>query len=151
MLAHILPEEQSGWATHYGEITFADLTAAGNTQSFNLAVIAAKLGLMLVHAQLVDAFVSSDGSLVSTAITVGDSGSANRFLTSMELNSVGTPIWLKGGVALNPYLQVYTAADNLIVAFTATAAKLLNTHTAGKVRFYFRVVDARGAGFPLVQ
>lgn len=153
MVTHVLSEQQAAFtgATHYAEVTFADLTAAANTQTINIFSIVPKLGLLLVFAQLVDAFVSSDGTLISTAFTVGDTGSATRFLSSTETNNAGTPVWLKGGVALNPILNVYTANDTLQVFFTATAAKLLSTHTAGRLRIYYKVVDARGAGFPLVQ
>lgn len=132
-------------ATHCGEITFADFTSGTNTQSFNLAPTIAKQGLVLTHIELPIAFVSSDGTLISTSITIGDGGSANRFLTATELNAAGASIFLKGGALAGasavPF--VYTAGDNLIVAFTATAAKVLTTHTAGKVLVYFRLWNAQ--------
>lgn len=126
-------------ATHLGIITFADLTTAGNTQSLNLAPVGIGTGAALVFALLKTPFTSSDGTLVSLAVTLGDTGSANRYLTSYEL--LATPAKVKGGVALNPGLNVFAAADNLIAAFTATAAKLLTTMTAGEIHFYIKLVN----------
>lgn len=149
MKVYPLAQEQMNekGATHCGEITWQDFVAAdtGNTKTFNLAPVVAKQGLQLTHVELPEVFVSSDGTLISTAITIGDSGSANRFLTTTELNLAGTEVFLKGtalaGASAVPF--VYTAGDNLQVAFTATAAKALNTHTAGKVLVYFRLWDVR--------
>jgi len=146
MIMHPLPCESQGQvgATHMAEITFADLTAAGNTQTINLGPTVAKQGWVLEFARLVQAFVSSDGTLVSTAITVGDGGSATRYLASMELNNAGATVFLKAGALAWPTgLFVYTAGDNLQINFTATAAKALNSHTAGKVILYFTLEEAR--------
>ena len=102
------------------------------------------MGVELTGMELVTAFVSSDATLLSTAVVVGDGSSTNRFLTSTELNAAGTEVFLKGGApALSAVPYVYTADDTVDVVVTGTAAKLLNTHTAGKVRFYFTVTDAR--------
>lgn len=137
-----LEEMTEKGATHRGEIGFADLTAAGATQTLNLANIIAKQGIELRSIELVQDFISSDGTLISTSITIGDTGSATRFLGATELNDAGTEIYLKPG-ALNPAsMQVYTAADTLQVFFTGTAAKLLNTHTQGLLYVYVRVTRA---------
>lgn len=131
-------------ATHVAEITYADLTAAGNTQTLSGIPIAAKMGFEVVGAQLTEAFVSSDGTLASTAITIGDGGLATRFLSSTELNTQGTEVFLKGGTLANTSLPyVYTADDTVDVFFTATAAKALNTHTAGRLLVYCNITDAR--------
>ncbi len=145
MTIHPMTVEQQAitGASHMGIITYADLTDADDAQSFNLAVVAAKMGMLLVACLLKKTFVSSDATLISTAITCGDAGSATRFLSSTELNEAGTEIFLKPG-AINPAsLTVYTAADNFIVAFAATSGKALNTHTQGEVHFWLRLADAR--------
>jgi hypothetical protein len=146
MIIHPLPvdsAEQTG-ATHLAEITYLDLTAAGNTQTINIAGVVAKQMVTLIFARLAAAFVSSDGTLVSTAVTVGDTGSATRYLASMELNAVGTTVFMKAGALAYPTgFFVYTATDTLQIAFTATAAKLLNTHTAGKLLLFFNIQEGR--------
>lgn len=126
------------------ELTFVDLTASGNTQNITLGPTVAKQGWILLFARLVTPFVSSDGTLVSTAITVGDGGSATRYLASMELNAAGSFVNVKAGALAQPTgIFFYTSGDSLIVAFTATVAKALNTHTAGKVLLFFSKVEGR--------
>jgi hypothetical protein len=126
------------------EITFADLTAAGAAQTLTIGPTAAKQGWLLEYARLAQPFVSSDGTLISTTITVGDGGSATRYLASMELNNAGAVVFLKAGALAWPTgLFVYTSADNLQVAVACTAAKLLNTHTAGKVLLFFTFEEGR--------
>lgn len=129
-------------ASHKGRVLFSDFTTAGNTQTLNLSVVKAKQAARLMFARLKTTFKSADAALLSSAITVGDSGSANRFLLSMELNDAA-PVWLQGGVALNPIYNVYTVDDNLQVAMTNTAAKNVNTFTQGEVELFFNLVDAR--------
>jgi len=93
------------------EIGYADLTAATNTQTLSPINIDANQGFYVTSAELVTPFVSSDSTLKSTAITIGDSGSANRFLASMECNTANTPVYMQPGALANtsePYL--YTAA-----------------------------------------
>lgn len=142
-----------GGATHVAEVTYKDITAStdtGNTKTVALFTIPANTGAELVHMEMPEVFVSSDGTLISTAITVGDGGSANRHLTSTELNQAGTEVFLKGGVtATPPYVPTADTATNCY--FTATATKALNTHTQGKLRLFFRLTDYRtnaGQGLP---
>lgn len=145
---HPLNEEQQGFrdATHFAEITWEDLTAAGTTQTLSPLNVANKMGVSVAGIIVAEAFVSSDAALVSTAITIGDGGSATRFLSSTELNAAGTTIWTKGGTLAStscPYL--YGTDDTVDVFFTSTGGTALNTHTAGKLLVYFRVADARQA------
>src|SRR5437763_1645393 len=99
MIIHPLPSETTSQigATHICELGFADLTAASAAQTINIGPSAAKQAWTLILARLAQAFVSSDGTLISTTITVGDTGSAARFLASMELNAAGTTVFLKAG------------------------------------------------------
>lgn len=133
-------------ATHMWDMVAADLTAAAATQTLSPINVQNKIGFELVGVELIRPFVSSDGTLISTAITMGDGGSANRFLTSMELNAAGAYVSLKGG-ALNlsavPYL--YTVDDTVDIFVTGTAAKLLSSHTDGLARFYFKVTRVPGS------
>lgn len=129
-------------ATHLLEIDYTDLTTAGAAQTLSPINVANKMGFALVFAKLLEAFVSSDATLLSTTITVGDGGSATRFLLSQELNTAA-PIWLKGGVTTVPQTFVYTVDDTVDVFFACTAGKLLTTHTAGRLGLYCKVIDAR--------
>ena len=66
-------------ATHMALITYADLTAATNTQTLALLTQKANvMGMRVTNAVVVTPFVSSDASDISLAFTVGDSGSATR-------------------------------------------------------------------------
>lgn len=124
--------------THRFTVQASELTASGATQT--IALITLQPGQMVgrVAIGLPTAFVSSDATLTSTAITVGDSGSATRYLSSTELNAAGTPVTWKGGTNV---LNAYTTATAVNVYFTGTSAKALNTHTAGTLQVFVDVVD----------
>lgn len=131
-------------ASHYVDLSYADLTAAANTQTISVLNVLAKMGVTLVKAELLEAFDFSDAALISCAITVGDGGSATRFLASMELAADGTTIYLKGGALTDPTGKyVYTTTDTVDVFVTGTSAKLLSSATSGKVRLHFQIDDAR--------
>lgn len=131
-------------ATHCAEVGFADLTAAAATQTLSPINILAKQGMEIVAIELAETFVSSDATLTSTSITIGDGGSATRFMSATELNEQGTEVFLKGGTLANTSLPyVYTSDDTVDVFVTGTAAKLLSSHTAGKLLIYYRLTDAR--------
>lgn len=143
MKAYPLFDEQ---AAHYGgnfaiEIESTDLTATGNTQTISTGqtLTANRQGLMVVNSIVVTPFVSSDGTLISTAFTVGDSGSATRQLASTETNAAGTVRYNQTGALTGPYVPT---ADTLVNVYaTATVAKALNTHTSGKLLLICRRTD----------
>jgi hypothetical protein len=133
-------------ATHSWDMVAADLTAAANTQTLSPFNVGNKIGFEVVAVELIDPFVSSDGTLISTSITIGDGGSATRFLSATELNAAGAYVVLKGGTLANtacPYL--YTVDDTVDIFVTGTAAKLLSTHTAGRLRVYAKVTRTPGS------
>jgi hypothetical protein len=130
-------------ATHCLEIGYADLTAAGNTQTIAGPTIPLGYGFELVDTELATPFVSSDATLISTAITVGDAGSANRYQTSTEWNAAGAYVKVKGPAQANNALPYLMAADTAVnVYVTGTAAKLLNTHTAGRAFIFCKLTQA---------
>jgi hypothetical protein len=168
-----LPNESKAdmGATHVAVITSADLAGATtNTCTITNVVTAAKQGYELVAMVLVTAFVdNATNAHASTAIIVGDGDDDNLYLTSTELNSVGTEVFLKYGrdaeavtitnvvgTTTNTYIvrsaesvaapaygqKLYTAAGAITTTFTGTAAYALSTLDAGEVRLYFRVKDA---------
>lgn len=124
-------------------ITHADLTDAVASEAQTLTFpIADKMSVRCVRMILDEAFVdASDTANASTALIVGDGGSTNRFLTSTELNSHGTEVFLKAGVDLE---YPYTTDDTVDMTFTPTSGKTLAALTAGQVRLIFQVTDERG-------
>jgi hypothetical protein len=132
-----------GW-THEAKITYADLAAlsAGNTATFALASLpaAAPTGFPAsdvfgwVQLYLKTPFVFSDGSLISCAVTVGDATNGVTFdLASTELASAGTFITAKTSNTWNSVIAALTKN----IYFTGTAAKNLNTATAGEVHIFW--------------
>lgn len=83
-------------------------------------------------------FAFSDASIVNCLLTVGDSGSANRYLTSAQTELAQTPITYSQGTGTKFTL---TTADNFIAVYTGTAAHNLSTCTAGSQRFFFKTRD----------
>jgi len=172
---YVLPLNDQGpkGATHVVKITQADLTeAVSNTAQTitTLFPVAAKQGVECIAAVLKTAFVdSTEAALASVTLTVGDGTDADLFLTSMELDSYGTEVFLKygrtqAGVATTIYAapvttgtctnaysvmvdgsygkKLYTTADTVDFVFTpAGGVHGLVDLTAGEVWIYFRVWD----------
>jgi hypothetical protein len=139
MVYDILTIEEASAGRFNREVTidFKDLAAlvAGNTASFKLSN--GKVGTLVGNfvIDLETPFVFSDGSLVSCAITIGNAGTNNADLTSTELET--TPVLAKAGTSYTAYV----VATQINVYFTATAAKNLNTATAGRLHILFTEVD----------
>lgn len=93
----------------------------------------------LQSMKLITPFVFSDATILTSAVTVGDGGSANRYLASTETSTAsGAAITYAPGTGTR---FAYTATDTILAAFTGTAAKNLNTCTAGAIGFYLAVED----------
>jgi hypothetical protein len=118
------------------EISYADLTSTGNTQTLSPISLPINTGFQLLKMELAKAFVSSNAALVSTTISVGDGNSATRFLAATEVNDAATEVVLASGTA---GLYLYTVADTVDVFVTGTAAQALTTFTAGLFRLYGKV------------
>jgi len=126
--------------THQVVIDHNDFTATGNTQSFTLSVPAGMAVGKAFH-RLVSDFDSSDASLTSLTYIVGDGGSTNRFLTSTQVCVDGTEVDYKAG-ALSDY-YVYTVADTIDIAFTATTGKDISTLNTGKLVLFLQMFDSK--------
>ncbi|MEI7903042.1 MAG: hypothetical protein WCK89_22615, partial [bacterium] len=97
-----LPEQQQIYmgATHVAVITHADLTDTNvNTAQTltNVFTVAEKQGVQLVAMQLITAFNAGNNATGSVAVIVGDGTDTDLYLTSTELNSNLTEVWLKYG------------------------------------------------------
>ena len=141
-------------ATHLVVIKAADMTAAGATVTISPLAIPASttryIGVQLIQCTLKTSFTSADTSGVANAltITVGDDGSATRFLASTELLAAGTEIWNKAGANPNPALYEYTTTDTVDVFVTlavASGSAVLSELSAGEVHLWFRINDSYAA------
>ncbi len=132
-------EREQGGFTDRFIVAKTDLTdaVAGEAQTLVLAVLPIGTLVGAVAVRLTTAFNSADAAYVSTALTVGDDGTANLFLTSQELNAQGTTVFNKAGTGT---LKAYDAANNLKATFTPTAAKKLADLTSGQVTILARLV-----------
>lgn len=80
-------------------------------------------------------FVSSTAT--SLTVSVGDTGSATRFLAASQIQSTASPI--VGAVsATNPY---YAGAAEVVNAYFTSITGNLNTFTAGSMRLFFNITD----------
>jgi hypothetical protein len=133
---NLLDEQILAWgATHAIEVTYADLTTAGAAQTLttDITLLAQKQGLQVIAGIVVTPFVSSDGTLISTTFTVGDGGSAARQLASQETNAAATVVYNKAGALTAPYVP--SSDTPITITAGCTVAKLLSSHTAGKILF----------------
>jgi len=97
-------------ATHVATITYADFTETTTNTSTTLTNVfsaVAKQGIELVAMQLKTAFTTGNTNYTgSVLVTVGDGTDPDLYLTSTELDSDGTEVWLKFGRSV----QAATAA-----------------------------------------
>lgn len=135
-------ERQQGGFTHKFIITEADLTvsATATAQVINLMALAVGMLVASVATRLITAFQDAgDAASILTPLTVGDTGSAARFLASQELNVNGTEIYHKAGTGTQ---LAYDTADTLQATFgPTTTGKTLLALTAGEVHIFARIVN----------
>jgi len=141
----LMVAERTRWdATHMVTITHADLTeSTTNTAQTlgSLLSVAAKEGVELMAMQLVTPFTySTTNGFNSVTVTVGDGSDADLYLTSTELCSHGTEVYLKFGrlpidtaTTVNAVTGVTDNTSAFMTGVTATMATntitYLNTST----------------------
>lgn len=131
--------------THCFSFGEGDLTetTANTAQAFTVAIpvnTIIKDCLVLLDVPFED---TADAAFNSTAVTVGDSGSATRFMSATELNVNGTEITIK---KMSGSATAYPAADTLSISFASMAAKSLSSLNKGKVRIYVNMVKQNQIG-----
>lgn len=149
-----LPNEVKA-ATGFNEciqITHEDITEVTANTAQVIALLTVEAGdLVRICATLVKRVWKdvSDAAFNTTAITIGDGGSANRFLASQELNENGTEVLYKGGANTTPF--AYTTADTIDITFNAMAAKSLSDIDQGELLVFLGVtrMGALNAQLPL--
>jgi hypothetical protein len=115
--------------------------ATENVRLINLfAMVANKTSVELTGVELVVPFVGTAAEINSTALEVVCGASA--LLDSTELNAAGTEVFVKGGTASAAIVPTTNAAVR--ASITTPVDTAANSHTAGLVRLYFKVTDARG-------
>lgn len=149
-LFRLSAEEQraTGGATHRANITHADLTEAtvNTAQVIQLAPVINGSLVKVKGALLKTPFKNSaDAAFNTTAVTVGDGNSADRFLTSTELNANGAYVTAKAGVAGD---FAYTGADTVDITFNAMAAKALSSLDTGELDVFLALVDLNSLTTP---
>jgi hypothetical protein len=162
-------------ATHVYTIKYSDLAASTSTNTaviYTNVAVKAKQGVECVAEMLVTAFDTGNTNFTgSTLLKVGDSTDDDMYLTSTELASDGTEVFLKRGVREAQTLtlttasvaatngtfacvtnvtiaavagqKVYTSDAKLYFTLTPNAEEALSANTSGEVRVYFRIFDAR--------
>ncbi len=123
-------------------VTHEDLTDAVASEAQTLTVpIKAKMSARCVRSILDVPFENSaSAGNDDLTVTVGDGGSAGRFLTSTQINKNGTEVPLKSGVDIE---YPYTADDTIDITFTPKTGATLASLNAGQIRFILDIQDAR--------
>lgn len=105
-------------------------TTADTAQTLNIFTCGAGDLVRVERAVLTTAFEDgADAAYNSTAITVGDSGDADRLLASMQLNANGTEIFQQAGVAAEPHY--YASGTTVQVTVNSMSTKSLSDLDAG--------------------
>lgn len=122
------------------EFDHVDLTEATAATAQTLTPFTTKAGetVQLMRAEIIVPFEdTADSANNTTAITVGDAGSANRLLASQELNVNGTEVHSKVGTGT----QYAPTADTpvTITVGAPAAGKTLAALNKGRARLLFRL------------
>lgn len=132
----------AGGATHLIVVKYSDLatyTATASTPTATIELLAVEDGdfVRCIASRLRTAFAdASDAAFNSTLVELGDGGDVDRLLVSQEVNSNGTEILAKQGVAAG---FTFTGADTLDVKFTSTAGKALSDLDSGEIHFFVQI------------
>ncbi len=123
-------------------ITHEDLTDAVASEAQTLTIpIAAKMSVRLVRAILDVPFENtSSAGFDDLTVTVGDGGSATRFLTSTQINKNGSEVLLKSGVDIE---YPYTTDDTVDMTFTPKTGATLLSLDKGRMRLQYKIIDER--------
>jgi len=120
--------------------TLNGLVIGTNTaQNFRIGIVAAGDQLVQAHLHLTTAFkVAADAAFNSITFDFGDTGSATRYFSGVQINA-------NGSFVVDSYLGpasafIYTAASNLVVNFNSMAAKDLTNLDTGKGYLEFELL-----------
>jgi hypothetical protein len=140
MKVQTLQLEQRGWFTHKAVITHEDLTETADNTAQVLELVAVDAGDVVQDSalHLVTPFKdASDSAYNTNAVTLGDGGSANRFISSTEINENGTEILSKAGTLTTSY--AYVAADTVDLTVNGLTGKALADIDVGELWVFLRI------------
>lgn len=144
MKVQLLPTEErvSLGATHRIQVFASDLTQSAVNTPQTLALLNIPAGAVVrnvftrTQAQFCN---SADPAFNTTAVTLGDAGTANLFLSDAELNKNGAGVRFKAGTGTQ---KGYDADDVLNATFNSMAAKSLNSLDSGELWVFLELIDA---------
>jgi len=139
----LIEEQQANDAgfTHFVSLGPNDLTetTADTPQDISLGTVPAGWIINKSMVVLVTPFKdASDAAFNTTAMVVGDAGSANRYVTSTQLNENGTEITLP---KYNATSYQVTADTEILANIAAMAAKSLSDIDTGEVHIFLQLID----------
>lgn len=129
------------------KITHADLTetATATAQVISLKAVDIYEEAQRVGFYLVTPFEDiSDAAFNDVAITIGDGGSANRLLTTKQVNLNGTEILAFAGTNTSGY--VFLAADTIDITFGSMTAKSLVNIDNGELWVFVKTAKLANVG-----
>jgi hypothetical protein len=146
-------ETWQGDYTHKHSVTYLDLQAlaAGVTSQVYTVETPVAVGKVVCNPALyvVTPFVFSDGTILTATESFGDGGSATQYLPATNIQGAGATSPVTAGFcAAAAVVKAYTAASNLNVTIAVTAAKNLNTATAGEVFILWQERQLAELGYP---
>lgn len=136
-----LEEQASTGFTHMLVLNVDDLTetATNTTQTITSSTVPANWIINKVMAKLITAFKdASDAAYNTTTLIVGDAGSANRYITSAQLNENGTEITAP---QYNNTAYEVLVATPLLIVFGAQSGKAISDLDVGEVHLFFQIID----------
>lgn len=133
----------NGGFTHMVVFTADDLTetATNTAQTITLPKVPKGFVIQKGYARLVVPFEDqSDAAFNTTGFTLGDAGSATRYITTAELNKNGTEITYP---TFNNTAFQETADTALLAAFASMSGKALNDIDKGELHIVVQIIDTR--------
>jgi hypothetical protein len=125
------------------DLSYKDLLGvtigANTTIAFTVGSVVAGDHLVQAHLHLTTAFSdASDSAFNSVTLDFGDTGSATRYLSGVQIDINGTEV-------IDSYLDpsgdyIYTAADSLLVTVHSMSAKDLTNIDIGKAYLEFTLL-----------
>ena len=146
MKVQLLPQEEriSLGATHRIQLLASDLSEATVNTAQVIKLLDIPVGgivrnvFLVNHQKFADA---SDAAFNTTAVTVGDAGTANKFVTSTELNANGAVVRFKAGTGTQ---AAYDAAAVLNVTVGSMAAKAVKDLDVGELWVFVELIQVAG-------
>lgn len=143
MKIQLLPTEErlALGATHRIQLFAEDLTEAAVATAQVIKLLDLGVGSLVRNVYLVNHQPfqnSADPAFNTTTVTVGDGGTANKFVTSTETNANGVVVRTKAGTGTQ---AAYDAAAALNVTVSAMAAKALASLDTGELWVFAEIID----------